>query len=131
MSCCGVSASQFEKVQDQREIRKQLGRVDKTYHSFFDRRMRENGWAGNQILDQQTLRRDVLRVNEVMKKSGRFIIQPHSQFMLWLDTATTFCLIFTAIITPYEIAFLAEAVHLVLDVMNYVVFAVFIIGMIT
>ena len=81
-------------------------------------------------MDRQTLQRDVARVNETLRKSNRFIIKPHGQFMLTLDIATTFSLLFTAIVTPYEIAFLSEFAIPLLIVINYIIFGVFAIGIV-
>jgi hypothetical protein len=105
-SCVGSSSSlqlrQLEVEAQQRKMRKRLAEVETSYGAFFDRRQRENGWAGNSLLDRQTLTRDVERVNVTLRKMNRFIVKPHGQFMLFLDLATTFSLLFTAIVTPCE-----------------------------
>ena len=72
--------------------------------------------------------RDVQRVHERLKRANRFILKPHGQFMLYLDILTTVSLLFTAIVTPYEIGFLSDADILMLQVINYLIFLVFAVG---
>ena len=130
MSLGTFQARQLELEAKQRDMKKRLAEVDMTYSAFFDRRLRGNGWMGGGALDRETLQADVRRVNQVLKKANRFIIKPHGTFMLCLDLATTASLLFTAIVTPYEIAFLSEFTIPLLIATNYLIFAVFAVGII-
>ena len=65
------------------------------------------------------------------KKLKWYIIDPHSQFMQWWDTLTAVALVFTALVTPLEVAFLdaPECPDESLFVINRIIDGIFLFDM--
>jgi len=115
------------KEQRRHSILLKLTEIETNYDALFARRMREN--AANS-LDRDTLQRDVRRVRAAGKRANRLLIQPHGGFMQLLDVLTMFALIFTAVVSPYEIAFLSDYDSPVLDATNFFVLGIFAVGLV-
>ena len=117
------------KVKEKQRVQRQLQAVDTTYAAYFNRRQREVAF-GRSGLTRERLKIDVQHVNRITRRSNRWIVKPHGQPMLLLDVMTTLALIFTALITPYEIAFLADVQVNSLDICNWVIFLIFAAGIV-
>mmetsp|Transcript_30932 Transcript_30932/g.72530 ORF Transcript_30932/g.72530 Transcript_30932/m.72530 type:complete len:863 (+) Transcript_30932:37-2625(+) len=79
-------------------------------------------WNEVPIADQVELLRDAL-------KARIYVIDPHSTYMRLWDFILVFCLVYTALVTPYEIAFIPDRDSILL-VINRIVDIVFIKDMI-
>lgn len=97
------------------------------YDQYFNQREREQAQGS---LNIETLQRDVHLARLRVRKSSRWIVDINSRFMHFLDMSTVVALMFTAIVTPYEIAFLSDDYYVSLVVLNYIVTLVFFVGMV-
>lgn len=118
----------LEKDRVRRLIHSRLANVETNFDAYFARRERE---AAAGTLDNDTLQAEVKKIKERSKSANRFLIPAHSTFMQVLDVSTMFALLYTAAVSPYEIAFLPEGDYLVLVVLNYCVLTVFAVGMVS
>eukprot|EP00930_Biecheleria_cincta_P074534 TRINITY_DN6174_c0_g1_i1.p1 TRINITY_DN6174_c0_g1~~TRINITY_DN6174_c0_g1_i1.p1 ORF type:complete len:939 (-),score=131.57 TRINITY_DN6174_c0_g1_i1:150-2966(-) len=76
-------------------------------------------WAELPVAEQVDLVRDAL-------KSRIYVIDPGSEYMKFWDMVVGICLVFTALVTPFEIAFLKPSQELVIAVINRLVDIVFV-----
>ena len=117
----------FEKQRRSRSIALRLAEFDTNYDALFARRERENAARS---LNVETLQRGVNTVNNMTHRRNRFLIKPDGNFMQALDVSTMLALLFTAVVSPYEIAFLSDSNSISLMVANYMVMIVFAIGLV-
>jgi len=101
--------------------------VDTSYDAYFARKERE---AAKLNLDDDTLQRDIRLVRQRLRALNRGLIKENNPYMAYLDVGTMFALIFTATVSPYEIAFIPEGTYLSLALANYLVLVIFAIGMV-
>ena len=79
------------------------------------------------IIDAQTVQRDA----EALRNAPWYILRPTSTFMSVWDGVTSTALIFTAVVTPFEVSFL-EPAETMLDglwLINRLVDAIFVVDM--
>mmetsp|Transcript_58288 Transcript_58288/g.103524 ORF Transcript_58288/g.103524 Transcript_58288/m.103524 type:complete len:902 (-) Transcript_58288:21-2726(-) len=76
-------------------------------------------WSDLPVPEQVDLVRDSL-------KSRTYVLDPFSSYMKGWDIVVVLCLVFTALVTPYEIAFMRPGEAIVIQVLNRVVDVVFI-----
>ena len=120
-----AKARAFERERQRRSIVARLARVETNYDAHFARKQRTTGY-----LDKKTLEEGVRKVNDIAKRANRWLLKPHGSFMQTLDVTTMVALLFTAVVSPYEIAFLEAGDTLVLEVANWFVLLVFAVGMV-
>lgn len=117
----------FEKERRRRSIALRLADAETNYDALFARREREQVLSS---LSRDALEQGVQKVNEKTQRSNRFLIMPDSGFMQGLDVATMLALLFTAVVSPYEIAFIPDSTSVSLAVANYFVMIVFAVGLV-
>ena len=101
--------------------------IDLTYDAFCRRKNHE---AATLSLTPETLQRDVKRTHQMMRNGNFLIVKPDSTLMLTIDVSSAFALGFTALVTPYEIAFLPRGSHLLPDILNWAVIVTFAASMV-
>ena len=116
----------LQKEHRRHSIPLKLAEVETNYDALFARRMREAG-----SIDRDELQADVRKVRSASKTANRWLLQPHGGIMQLMDSLTVFALLYTAIISPYEIAFLSDFTSITLEVINYIILTIFAVGIVT
>ena len=116
----------LQKEHRRHSILLKLAEVETNYDALFARRMREAG-----SIDRDELQADVRKVRSASKTANRWLLQPHGGIMQLMDSLTVFALLYTAIISPYEIAFLSDFTSITLEVINYIILTIFAVGIVT
>eukprot|EP00931_Biecheleriopsis_adriatica_P107500 TRINITY_DN8183_c0_g1_i7.p1 TRINITY_DN8183_c0_g1~~TRINITY_DN8183_c0_g1_i7.p1 ORF type:complete len:933 (+),score=147.16 TRINITY_DN8183_c0_g1_i7:57-2855(+) len=80
-------------------------------------------WQDLPVVDQVDMVREAL-------KARLYVIDPQSNYMKMWDVIVVLCLVFTALVTPYEIAFLKPGHSIAVSVLNRLVDVTFIKDMI-
>ena len=119
------SKEKFEKTRRRLHLAHSLNDVDTSFDSLFARREREKAMSS---LTREALLRDKKEVKGRVTNANWMIIKQNSLLMAMVDSSTLFALIWTATVTPFEIAFVSEP-GVVLTAANYVVLCVFAFGM--
>ena len=151
-------SSAATKAREERELQQRMRSANISYDSHFA--LRGQKQAMEALADEDTLKRDIKKVRQRIKTSGRYLLYPehwliklcacahascgealspphkltHARSLarsLAGDILTVVSLGFTVFVTPYEIGFLtAETTSMTLEMLNYVVFFVFLVGMV-
>lgn len=59
-------------------------------------------------LNSETVRADALRVQRRLKEGNRLLVDPEAKYMQMWDGATILALLFTLVVSPYEIGFMSD-----------------------
>ena len=123
-----MAAADAEHVREQREnrqIKENLKKVPLTYDQVFEKLQREKAMQ-SLYNNKQMLRREKALVQAKLRRAHLMLIRPDGKFMQYFDFVQLTALAYTAVVTPYEIAYASSSASVVLLVTNTLVLTAFI-----
>jgi len=115
-------------AREERIIHSKLSDAELTFNDFWTRN--EIARSSEALNNWEVLQRDKGLVRERLKESNRWLLDPQSQYMEALDVLTLLALVFTVLVTPYEVGLMVKGSGTALDVINVLVNLIFVAGIV-